>query len=88
MLRFITAVADERGLIEPFAAFTLEVLTYLIAFMTAAALAVTDEELIAYIGLSAVETLHAEVLGIIEGTLVPSIHRTMQPDLLYLKMGG
>ena len=54
------------------------VLAYLTAFMTAAALTVTDEELIAYIGLFTEKTLHTEVLRVIEGAFVPGVHRTVE----------
>lgn len=74
----VTAVADKRCLVEPFTGFTLKVFADLVALVAAAAFPVTDKKLIAYIGLPAVKSPYTEVLRVVEGTLVPCVHGTVQ----------
>ena len=78
MFRLKAAVTDKGSFVESFTGLTLEVFAYLITFMTAAALPVAEKELVTYIGLPAVKTLHTKVLRVTEGAFVPCIHRAMQ----------
>ena len=76
-----TAVADIRSLIKPVAAFPAEVGTGLVAGRTGGTFDVTQNDLAAYIGLSAVIAVYAEVVGIVKSAFVVPVAEAVVSDL-------
>ena len=76
-----TAVADIRSLIKPVAAFPAEVRAGLVAGRTGGTFDVTQNDLAAYIGLSAVIAVYAEVVGIVKSAFVVPVAETVVSDL-------
>ena len=74
----VTTVADKRSLFHPGAMLEDERSAYLITKMTVSAQVVTDNELAADIGFSAVKPMDTEVVGIVERTPVPGVKGTME----------
>ena len=76
-----TAVADIRSLIKPAAAFPAEVRTGLVAGRTGGAFAAAQDNPAAYIGLSAVIAVYAEVVGIEKSAFVVPVAEAVVSDL-------
>lgn len=67
---FGASVADIRCLIETVAAFPYKVRTGLVAGRTGSALYITEDDLTAYVSLSATVTVDTEVVGVIESAFM------------------
>ena len=79
--RLGAAVADIRGLIKPVAAFPAEVRAGLVTGRAGGTFDVTQNDLAAYIGLSAVIAVYAEVVGIVKSAFVVPVAEAVVSDL-------
>ena len=76
------SVADVRGPVKAGAAFPLKVRAGLVAGGAGGALHAAEDDLAADVGLPAVITVDAEVVGIVEGALVVPVGEAVGPDFL------
>jgi len=81
MTGLAAAIAHKGRLFNLPAAFAFEMAADIIAAMAGSAEFVTYGELFAGIHFFAMETMDAEVVWIVEASMVPRIHNPMAPDL-------
>lgn len=62
------------------AGFFYKTRAYMVTFMAESAHVITDDELVAGIRLLAMESMYAEVVGVIETASVPGVLDTMPPN--------
>ena len=67
------AITDKRGFVYMTAFLALKAVTYIVAYMTGAAVSVTDDELAAGIRFFTAEPVDAEVIGIGKTAPVPCV---------------
>ena len=80
-LRFGTAVADIRSLVQPAALFFGKCVAYLIAFDTGRTMDIADDDFSTYIGTFTSETFCAEIMWVVEDPLWLYIIKAVEPDL-------
>ena len=77
-----TAVADIGCVFHPFAAFAFKTGTDAVAFVTGAALCITNDQFVTGICLFAAIAVYAEVIRIIKAASVPGIDSSVPKDFL------
>lgn len=77
----VAAVAHERGLFNPWAAFPFETRADAVALMARSAQGVANDELAAGVGFLTAVTVNAEVIRIVEAAAVPGVNGSVFPDL-------
>ncbi len=82
MTRLITSVADIGSPIQTITAFRFKARTDLIALMTGAACVITDDQLVAGIGLFTAEPMDTEVVRVVKTASIPGVDTAMTKDLL------
>lgn len=76
------AITDKGSLVKPAAGFFLKPGAHYVTFMAGTAQGITDDDLLTYICLFAVESVDTKVIRIIKAFLVPDVLDAMQFDLL------
>ena len=77
----ITAIADIRSFLNLLAGFSFKAGADVVASMAGTAKGITDDELVASVGLLTTEAMETKVVGIVKTAPVPSVYNTMLPNL-------
>ena len=77
----ITAITDIRSLLYLLAGFPFKTWADIVTSMAGTAKGITDDELVAGVGLLTAETVDAEVVGIVKTAPVPCVYNAVLPNL-------